>query len=174
MRANAKNVVIKVGLRAVVGAAALVAGCASEDADTKELRAGTYAVTGLELGSCAEDSWIESGTSTESLVIEVTGDDVTISGCSAGTTGLSCTPTSPARYAWSDMLWRGEDGGAYLVESGCLLVHVDATARLEGGELVIETARWSEVSSNACTLDAVTAMRARPCDGKSRLYAVAQ
>lgn len=166
MRANGKNAVFRVGLGAVVGAAALLAGCATEEPDTKELRAGTYAVTGLELGSCAEDSWIESGTATESLVIEGTGADVTISACSGGPSDLSCTPTSPARYAWGDSLWRGQDGGAYLVEAGCLLILVDATARIEDGELVIETSRWSEVSSNACTLDAVTAMRARP-DRKS-------
>jgi hypothetical protein len=82
---------------------------------------------------------------------------------------------SPSSYAWNVDTWRGQDGGAYLVESGCLLTYVDATARIIDGDLVIETTRWaSELASGSCTFDEVVAMTEGPCDGRSRLIATDQ
>ena len=176
MTANGKNVSVwTAGLCALVGASTLLAGCATDEADDTGLREGTYTVTGLELGSCANDTWFTANTTTTSLEIQAHDDAFVVSACTELGGSLACVASSPSRYAWSIDRWRGEDGGAFLAESGCRLLYIDATARLDGGELVIEAARWtSDVATGACTVDAVTAMREQPCEGRTRLRAVAQ
>lgn len=160
MRADVKN--MGSSLRVVAVASALLVGCAAEPEDT-------YAVTGLELGSCTGDTWMTSATAMQSVVVETQGDDIVVSACDA----LSCDPMSPTRFAWNVDRWSGADGGAFLDAGGCVLVQVDATARLDGSDLVIETARWSSIA-DTCTIDAAEALRARPCDSRTRIHAVAQ
>lgn len=143
-------------------AGALLVGCAAEPEDT-------YVVTGLEVGTCTTDTWVSSDAAMQSLVVQTQGEDLVVSACDAG----NCEPLPPTHFAWSVDGWSGEDGGAFLDAGGCVLVHVNATARLEGSELVIETSRWTSIA-DTCTLDAATALSARPCDSRTRLHAVEQ
>lgn len=157
MRANVKNV-----YSCLLGTAALLAGCAAEPEET-------YEVTELELGSCADDTWTKSGSAMDALLVQTQGNDLLVRACdSAG-----CQPMSPTRFAWNVDRWSGADGGAFLDGGGCLLVHVDATALLDGGDLVIEAMKWTSIA-DACTVEAVEAMRARPCDLRTRIIAVAR
>ena len=158
-------------LCALVGASALLGGCATQESDEETLREGTFAVTSVDLGSCATDTWAKSATTTSSLVVEANGDGFVVKACTDG----ACSPSSPSSYAWSTDTWRGVDGGAYLVDTGCLLVSVDATARLVDSQLVIETTRWSSVlASGSCTYDEVLAMREEACEARTRLTAIEQ
>ncbi len=149
-------------LRVIAAASVLAVGCAAEPEET-------YEVTGFELGSCTADTWVSGDAAMQSLVVETHGEDLVVNACDGG----HCSPLSPTRFAWNVDGWSGEDGGAFLDAGGCVLVHVNATARLEGSELVIETSRWTSIA-DTCTLDAATALRARPCDSRTRLHAVAQ
>ena len=146
----------------IAAASALLVGCAAEPDET-------YVVTGLEVGSCAADTWTTGDAAMDSVLVREQGTDLIVSACGS----LGCEPMSPTRFAWNVDRWSGEEGGAFLDTGGCVLVHVDATARLEGSELVIETSRWTSIA-DTCTLDAVEALRARPCDTRTRLHAVAQ
>jgi hypothetical protein len=159
-----------------LGASTLLAGCTTDEAvDEGGLGEGTYAVTGFDLGSCAEGSWRQSTTTTSALVVEANGDGYTVKTCTQQSGGLSCTPSSPSIYQWSTDAWRGSDGGAYLVETGCSLIYVDATARVAGDQLVIEASRWSAtLAGGSCTYEEVMAMREGACDYRIRLTAIAQ
>jgi hypothetical protein len=168
MRADRKNM-WRGALCALVGASAMLAGCTADSDDG--LREGTFSLTSLDVGNCATNTWLKSSTTTTSLVIEASGDEFVVNAC----TGESCAPTSPSRYVWDVDQWHGEDGGAYLVETGCLVNFVDATARLVGGELQIETTRWtSQLAGGSCTYDEVLAMSEGPCDTRTRLVATEQ
>jgi hypothetical protein len=165
MTANKKIV----GLCSFVAAGALAAGCTTE-VTTPDLEAGRYDVMGLELGGCADSApLVQSSTPMRSIVVDAIGDGFVFSAC----TDSGCALTSPSQYTWRDDKWVAETGGAYLVDTGCLLLHVSATARIENGELVVETTRWTnELTSGACTIAEVTAMFERPCDVRSRVLAV--
>ena len=166
MRADQKYKVLK---HAVLGVVLAASGCASDEADEGTLQEGTFAVTSLDLGSCAQDTWVTSRTATSSVVIEASGDAYALKSC---TGDGACAPMAPSSFVWSTDAWRGQDGGAYLVETGCLLVYIDATARIIDNELVIETSRWSsELASGSCTYDEVIAMRESACDDRTRLTA---
>jgi hypothetical protein len=157
-------------LCALVGAGALSAGCTTDETGDGTLQEGTFAVTSLDLGSCSDDTWLKSRTTASSIVVEASGDTYALKTCAGDG---ACSPMSPSTFAWNVDVssWRGEDGGAYLVETGCLLVYVDATARIIDNELVIETNRWSSVASGSCTYDEVLAMRDGACDDRTRLTA---
>lgn len=155
----------------MVGASALLAGCATEDSKDEDLRDGTYKVTSVDLGSCSNDTWLKSSTTATDLVVVASGNEFVVKACTDG----ACSPSSPSTYAWAVDRWRGQDGGAYLVESGCMTTFIDATARVVDGELVIETSRWvNQLASGSCTYDEVLAMTQGPCTGRSRLYATEQ
>jgi hypothetical protein len=177
MAANVKNMGSWHGaLCALVGASALLAGCAADEptqnGDENDLREGSFAVTSLDLGSCANDTWVKGATTTPTISVEVQGEEYVVKSC---TDGGQCTPMSPARFAWNVDRWEGADGGAYLVESGCLLVALEATLRLDGSDLVIETKSWSaELANGSCTYDEIVAMRAGACATRTRLQATEQ
>lgn len=166
MRADRKNRVL---WHAALCAVLAVTGCASQESDEGTLAEGTFAVTSVDLGSCAQDTWVKSQTTAASVLVEANGDAYTLKSCGADG---ACSPMSPSSFAWSTDAWRGQDGGAYLVEAGCLLVYIDATARIVDNQLVIETSRWSsELASGSCTYDEVIAMRENACDDRMRLMA---
>ncbi len=154
----------------------LSVGCAADPVsdDQDALSEGTYAVTGFDLGTCATDAWQPSTTKTSALVVETSDDGYAVKSCSEQNGVLTCAASSPSRFVWSGDAWRGSDGGAYLTETGCLLVYVDATARLVEGKLVLEATRWSStLAGGSCTYDEVMAMRENPCDERVRLLASA-
>jgi hypothetical protein len=162
--------VLRGSLCALVGASALLAGCTAES-DDDGLRSGTFAVTSIDLGNCSNDTWLKSSTTTSSIIVEGAGDKYVVRTC----TDAGCAPSSPSSFAWDVDSWRGEDGGAYLVEDGCLVNYVNATAHLVDGELVIEASRWvSQLAGGSCTYDEVLAMGEGPCDSRTRLVATEQ
>lgn len=166
------NNMLRAALMVLVGAGALV-GCGTDSTTDEGLEPGTYAVQSIDLASCATDSWLKSTTAASSLVVEASGDGYVVQTCTDG--GTSCSPTSPSRYALTVGGWNGQDGGAYLVENGCYLVHVDATATLVNGELTIEATRWvGQLSGGSCTYDEVLKMMEGPCDSRTRLVATVQ
>jgi hypothetical protein len=172
MRADGKNKGMWRGaLCALVGASALLGGCATDES-ASDLHEGTYAVQSIDFASCATNTWLKSSTTTTSLQIEASNEGYVVKACSDG----ACAATTPGSYAWNVDSWRGQDGGAYLVESGCLLTYVDATASVIGGQLVIETSRWSsQLASGSCVYDEVIAMsEGAPCDTRTKLVAVEQ
>ena len=59
MRADRKNRVL---WHAALCAALAVSGCTSDGSEEGTLQEGTFAVTSLDLGSCAQDSWVKSRT----------------------------------------------------------------------------------------------------------------
>jgi hypothetical protein len=175
MKAYVKNTSMWRTTLIAVGASALIAGCTTEEAvDEGDLSEGTYAVTGFDLGSCADSTWKQSTTTTSQLVVEANGDGYTVKTCAQVSGAMSCTPSAPSIYQWSTDAWRGSDGGAYLVESGCSLIYVDAMARMADNQLVIEASRWSAtLAGGSCTYDEVMAMRQNACDYRIRLSATA-
>lgn len=176
MRDCGKNVAVRCAAIGLLGLA-LSAGCATDPAtdDADGLNEGTYAVTGYDLGSCANETWQPSTTTTSALVVETSEHGYAVKSCSEQGGALTCVASSPSRFVWNGEAWRGSDGGAYLTETGCLLVYVDATARLVDGELVVEATRWSStLAGGSCTYDEVIAMRENPCDERVRLLAAAE
>jgi hypothetical protein len=157
-------------LFALMGASALLVGCTSQEDEA--LQPGTYAITGVDLGSCATETWTKSSTPATSIVVEANGDAFTLKAC----TDAGCSPTAPSNYAWDADAWTGADGGAYLQESGCLLMYVAATAGIDrDGALVIESTRWvSSLAGGTCTFDEVLAMASGPCEARTRLTAIEQ
>jgi hypothetical protein len=169
MTADRKNGMWHGALCALVGASAMLGGCAT---DSEDLTEGTYAVSSIDLGNCATNTWLKSSTTTTSIVVEANADTYLVKAC---TDGVSCSPSSPSSYVWSEDAWRGEDGGAYLQESGCLVTFVDATARVVGDELVIEATRWvNQLAGGSCTYDEVLAMGDGTCDSRTRIVAIKQ
>jgi hypothetical protein len=155
----------------VVASAGALVGCTSDDSDSG-LREGTFAVSSMDLGSCSDDLWTTSRTTTTSIVIETNGEQFMVKAC---TEGQSCVPSSPSDFVWTVDQWKGEIGGAYLIEGGCLLNYVNATAQISDGELVIESTRWSsQLASGSCTYAEVLAMSEGPCSGRTRLIATEQ
>jgi hypothetical protein len=158
-----------------LGASAMIAGCATDSTDEDGLAEGTYAVTSYDVGNCTNETWVKSSTPTSAIHVEASGDGFVVKGCTEQDGAMSCTPSSPSSYQWSIDAWRGNEGGAYLVESGCSMIHVDAMARMADGQLVIETSRWSAtLAGGTCTYDEVVAMRETNCDYRVRLHATAQ
>ena len=156
----------------LVAAIAVTSGCATESSDDGELRPGTYAITGFDLGSCEGDTWVKSATNMVSLEITFEAGAYVVNMCSDQ--GV-CAPSSPSRYVWAEDRWRGEDGNAYLTDTGCVYQYVDATAHLDGDGLMIAADRWTTaVSGSSCTFDAKFDLTALPCSGRSRLLAVQQ
>ena len=165
MQANMKNA----ALCSFVAMCALLAGCTTEVTDeTPELEEGRFDVMGLELGNCATAPLVASSTSMRSIVIDVLGDGFVFSAC----TDSGCAPTTPSSYTWQNNKWVGETGGAFLTDSGCLLLHVSSTAEIVDGQLQVESTSWTEQTTGSCTAADVTAMFERPCDLKSRVVAV--
>lgn len=172
MRACGKNATLWCAALGALGLT-LSAGCATDPADDG-LSEGTYAVTGYDLGSCATEAWQPGTTNTSALVIASSDDGYAVKSCSETDGALTCVASSPSHFVWSGDAWRGTDGGAYLTETGCLLVYVDATAQVIDGKLVVEATRWSStLAGGSCTYDEVMAMRENPCNERMRLLASA-
>jgi hypothetical protein len=149
----------------LIGASALLTGCTSDD---DGLREGEYMVTSVDLGNCSNDNWLKSSTTASSLMVVADGDQFVVKACTQG----DCAPSSPSSYVWDVDAWRGQDGGAYLVENGCMVTYVNATANVVAGQLVIESTRWvSQLPGGSCTYDEVLAMGDGTCDSRTRLTA---
>src|SRR5690349_10235710 len=95
MGANAKNGGMWRLALCALGASAVLVGCATnEPTDEGGLREGSYAVTGIDLGSCATNAWVKSSATTSSLVIEASAAGYAMQAC----TDQGCTPFSPSTY----------------------------------------------------------------------------
>src|SRR5215207_6782128 len=91
-------------LCALLGASAALVGWTSQEDDA--LQPGTYAITGVDLSSCATETWTKSSTPATSIVVEASGDAFVLKAC----TDAGCSPTAPSNYAWDVDAWAGSDG----------------------------------------------------------------